>query len=200
MLAGNRPNIEENLEDLTSVLVRFPANVLEISSVLHVTLLVFLRLWVILKPLSCQELHTKMRHISIISIWIISILTNILPGIFWHLKMGPEYQYIGLINTYCFGLIPVVSIVFMYALIYWTIKKKSRAAKDTLEGTENCPLDLDSMKMTLLVTRVLLVLLVCYTPYVIWKEYYYGIGIANPEDVTDTTVITNIIIKIPEIS
>ena len=103
--------------------------------------------------------------------------------------MGTAYQNIGLINAYCFGLIPVLSIVFMYAMIYWTLRKKSREAMENQGNPGNSYSDLSNKKSTLIVTRIVIVLLVSYTPFLIWKEYYYGIGIANPDNVTDTTVI-----------
>ena len=57
-------------------LVSLIPHLLEMSSILHVTLLVYLRLFAIIKPMSYKSHHIKLRYNSIFVIWSMSFFVH----------------------------------------------------------------------------------------------------------------------------
>ena len=123
-----------NYNDVRFVLAttRIVPHILEFSSCLHVTLLIFLRLLAIRYPLSYQILHKKLRHISIIAIWAITSLVQSIP-LFTLLFAESKrlYTYVRLVLLNCFGTIPVVSMVIMSILFAWTVNKRKHLIPNT---------------------------------------------------------------------
>ena len=177
------------MEDWRIDLLRCVPRVLETSSCLHVTLLVFLRLLAIQKPLTYAELHGKLRYISIIIIWIISIVIQLIALIILIFEKGNVYLYYKDVTLHSFHTFPVICIIIMYTLLIWTLKKKKREIKDIRRSMEQ---DTINKKMTLLVQRVVLVLIICYVPFLGWRQYYYEVVIKRMDPrLFDVEVITN---------
>ena len=72
-----------------------------------------------------------------------------------------------------FHTIPVVGILIMYVSLLWVLKKRRDKAKKNMADVGT---DLN-MKMTQLVQRVVLFLLVCYVPFLGWKHYFIAITV-----------------------
>ena len=120
---------EGYLNNNEMVLLNSVPDVLEMSSVVHVMLLVFLRLLAILKPLSYQEIHDKFRYKSIIGIWITSIFVNAAKILCCQLAITFEnenYFYYGnLIIAQFSNTLPVVLILIMYIMLIWVLRGKT---------------------------------------------------------------------------
>ena len=92
------------------------------------------------------------------------------------LQKEDTYKTLASIRIQCFGTLPVVGIVVMYIGLLWTVqKKKSRSMTD--DGINGCATNLatdsQNAKMTLLVRKVVVMLLVCYLPFLVWRQYFY---------------------------
>ena len=177
------------MEDWRIDLLRCVPRVLETSSCLHVTLLVFLRLLAIKKPLSYGEIHDKLRRISIIIIWIASITIQLVALIILIFEQGEAYLYYKDVTLHIFHTFPVICIIIMYTLLIWTLEKKKRQIKDSRISMKQESIN---KKMTLLVQRVVLVLIICYVPFLAWRQYYYEIVIKRFDPrLQDAEVRTN---------
>ena len=160
-------------------LTNFVPYVLETSSCLHVTLLVFLRLLAILKPLTYRETHIKLRHTSIITIWIISISVHLVAVLsrvdFGVEKTGDFYFPYRYIVLHGFHTVPIICMVVMHAVLIWKLKTMRNNANENIEDTTTTHADLTNKKMTLMVQRIVCFVVVCYVPYLSWKHYFYSV-------------------------
>ena len=154
------------------ILVLFAPYLLELSSILHVTVLVFLRLWAITHPMSYEEMHVKMRYISIAMIWVISILVQIVYTFSFFYGMKDVYPIVAKIGLTCFSTLPVLAIVCMYGFLLWKLKKKELKDKQNERTTSKA--EKRNQRMNAIVQRLVLFLLICYVPYLIWKYYFDG--------------------------
>jgi hypothetical protein len=168
--------------------LNFVPYVLEMSSCLHVTFLVFLRLIAIKFPLSYQTSNRKLRRITIIVIWTISILAQSIPLAIMYSRPKEDYFLARLSILHLFGSFPVGCIVGMNLLLLWIIKRKPklRSHQMTSEIMNNSELPISealSKKMTMLVQKVVTFLLSCYIPYLAWAHYFYQVIIQrdNPQ-------------------
>ena len=165
--------------------LNFVPYVLEMSSCLHVTLLVFLRLMAIQYPLSYQTSNIKLRRASIIIIWILSILAQIIPLTVIYTCSKQIYTIVRLIFVQCCGTFPVISIVVMNALLIWTVKRrqKERLASLAPVATKSTNAISESMsrRMTTLVQKLVAYLLLCYIPYLTWAHYFYAVMIQRQD-------------------
>ena len=165
--------------------LNFVPYVLEMSSCLHVTLLVFLRLMAIQYPLSYQTSNVKLRRASIIIIWVLSILAQIIPLTVIYTSSKQIYTYIRLIFVQCCGTFPVISIVVMNALLIWTVKRRQREKLASLAPvatkSTNAISESMSRRMTTLVQKLVVFLLLCYVPYLTWAHYFYAVMIQRKD-------------------
>ena len=170
--------------------LNFVPYVLEMSSCLHVTFLVFLRLIAIKFPLSYQTRNLKMRRITIIVIWTTSVLAQSIPLAIMYSKKKEDYFLARLTIVHCFGTFPVVCIVVMNILLLCIIARKPKltsnqtTATDMMMDRKSLPISESmSKKMTMLVQKVVTFLLFCYIPYLAWAHYFYAVIIQrdNPE-------------------
>ena len=188
------------MDDWRVELINLAPNVFATSSCLHVTLLVFLRLKAISKPTQYEEIYKKLCYPSIVFIWIISVGVRLIAVLAHCLKFWDFYFYYRYFNLHVFHTIPIICIVLMYAKLVWTLKKRSNEAIKEARRSVNAnlkelALDKINQKMTLMVQRVVLFLVVCYVPYLIWMQYYYmEFPTRIPFKVKDYEVITMTII------
>ena len=165
--------------------LNFVPYVLEMSSCLHVTLLVFLRLMAIQYPLSYQTSNLKLRQASIAAIWIVSILAQVMPLVAMYTGSKKTYIYVRLIFLHCCGTFPVISIVLMNVLLIWLVKQKQReialSIGPSISVTLNSISESMSRKMTKLVQKLVAFLLLCYVPYLTWAHYFYSTIIQRPD-------------------
>jgi hypothetical protein len=128
--------------------------------------------------MSYQSIHTKLRYISIHIIWLWSFL---FPGavrtalIF---KNETAFYYGNLFILLCCNTLPVVLILVMYIKLIWVLRgEKSRLPdSDTarLSTTSTATEEMEK-KITLAVQRIVVVLILCYTPWLVWRAYFYAV-------------------------
>ena len=158
--------------------LNFVPYVLEMSSCLHVTLLVFLRLMAIQYPCSYQNSNVKLRQASIVVIWIVSILSQIIPLVVMYKSSRQVYTHVRLIFVHCCGTLPVIAIVVMNVLLISLVKNKQReialSIAPSISETLNSISESTSKRMTTLVQKLVAFLLICYVPYLTWAHYFYS--------------------------
>ena len=124
----------------------------------------------------------KLRRISITTIWIISFVLPTLPLIASFLEMRELYMFVRLFNLNCFGTLPVIGITTMYGILIWKIKKKRSEKKHLVKGkSEGSDREASERRMVVVVQRLIVVLLICYVPYLVYKQYAYGIITNRPD-------------------
>jgi hypothetical protein len=158
------------------VLLNFIPDLLEMSSVLHVTLLVSLRLIAILKPTSYQIIHEKLRYNSIIVIWITSVLFHATNRVALILKSENFFYYGNLFVLLFCNILPVVLILIMYIMLIWVLRGKTSKSPETntVELSTTSPaIEHMEKKMTLAVLRIVLVVILCYGPFLLWRAYFF---------------------------
>ena len=165
--------------------LNFVPYVLEMSSCLHVTLLVFLRLMAIQYPCSYQTSNVKLRQASIVIIWTVSILSQIIPLVAMYKCSRQVYTHVRLIFVHFCGTLPVISIVVMNILLIWVVKNKQReialSIAPSISTTLNSISESTSKRMTTLVQKLVAFLLICYVPYLTWAHYFYSIIIQRED-------------------
>ena len=179
------------LDDWRVELITVVPHFLETASILHVALLVYLRLLSILKPLSYQEIHIKLRHTGIKIIWIMSITVRLIAVLTQRFKTGKFYIYYRYIVLHGFHTIPVMCIIVMYGKLILTLKSKRNGSNAGMVDNARIHAEAQNKKTTLLVQRVVLFLIVCYVPYIAWAQYWY-IKFYESVDYNDSEVIINI--------
>ena len=116
----------------------------------------------------------KLRRYLVISIWILSIIVTFLPFLASVLEMKEFYCYSALLNLHCFSTVPVIGIIFMYGLLIWTVQRQQRLKKESFPGMDTLKTDENNRRMTLIISRVVILLLICYLPYLVEKHYFLG--------------------------
>ena len=165
--------------------------VLEMSSVLHVTLLVFLRLLAIMKPISYKQIHTKLRYNSIIVIWLTSMFFHSATKTALLFENKTLFDYGNWFILLSFNILPVVLIIIMYIVLMWILRdktSKNNPGPNNVELNSNLNSQLlnnqptiatgaEQMerKMTLAIQRIVLFVIFCYGPFLIWRVYYYAV-------------------------
>ena len=115
-------------------------------------------------------------------IWIISFLLPTVPLIASFLQLREFYMACRLFNLNCFGTLPIIAITSMYCILIWKIKTKETEKKHIIGG-KSLISDRESSekRMVAVVRRLIIVLLICYVPYLVYKEYAYGIITKRPD-------------------
>ena len=167
-------NYERHL-DWKFQLLLFPLLSLEILTVLHVALIVFLRLNTIRNPLSRIDDIIKLRRYFIISIWIVSLVFSFLPTLASVFKLKEFYYYSKLFVWHSFGTVPVIGITGMYGLLIWTVRKNQGENKKRFPEVETVNAEENNRRMTLIISCLVTFLLICYIPHLVERQYYYGI-------------------------
>ena len=166
--------------------VLYVPRALDVSSCLHVTLMVFLRFFSISKPMKYEAIHIQLRHKSIVIIWIVSFLAELPVALFQFYSKEDLYLYSINIHLWVFLGLPLLSLLCMKIAMLWILKgktkkrtkacladdpkKKFNTLLSTTDGSDY--VDTMSRKMILLVQRLVLFHLVCYVPYLAWWQYY----------------------------
>ena len=145
-------------------------------------MLVFLRLISVLKPYQEETSLNKLRRISISSIWILSVAFCVLPIISLTLKMEVVSTYVRLLTLHGFNTIPVAGIIIMWCMLMWVANNKQvndRQSFQRQSGGNSNP-GLYDRRCAVIVRRLVIILLICYLPFLIWKQYFYGVVFQRP--------------------
>ena len=147
----------------------FVPDVLETTSILHVTLLVFLRLLAVTEPIKYKQIHISLRHKSIIITWTISLGVRLI-GLMIQIFQPSFLLYYRHFSLHTFNTLPILCIVMMYFKLMITLKKRKKILITMTENSRHSA-DLVNRKMTEIVKRIVLALLICYVPFLIWEQY-----------------------------
>ena len=108
----------------------------------------------------------------VISIWIVSIILAFLPIFGLATNRRDAIPIIRLVELYCSSVIPVAGIVFMYLLLIWELKGKQRQINEDTKGSRTSITDDNVKRVTVVVSRVVAVFLICYLPFLAERQYY----------------------------
>ena len=123
----------------------------------------------ITRPLAYIEIHIKLRHTSLVAIWLVSIVFCSLPVLTSYFEQEECYDIA--IRTIIHGLhtIPVLGIFLMYIRLACKITNHKRISiadgKNLIANKEN----------NRLIRRVVISLFLCYLPYISMWEYTYAV-------------------------
>ena len=187
LLSGTKGYLKCHITDWRIEGLTFIPNILETTSILHVTLLVFLRLLAVTDPMKYKEAHIKSRHKSIIVIWTTSVIVRLaaLLSQKYHTTVFLYYRYFLL---HIFHTIPIIAIVIMYARLILTLKRRSTNLITMTERSQQLS-DSINRKMAIVVKRIVVSLLICYVPFLSWEQYYMVIAEREPFMVYKNEVI-----------
>ena len=126
-------------------------------------LIVFLRLRSIKHPMTFQDTHKKLSSIVSATIW---IGLSVLGLIYLAMSFPPFYNktvyVIGWIFAiYILMVFPILLTIIMYGVLLYTLKK----------GTSSTHLSRKKKTMAKLSQRVVVCLVVCNVPYIVWVHY-----------------------------
>ena len=154
-------------------------NILSSSSCLHVALLVFLRLLAIEKPLKYQEIHIKLRHVSIVVIWSPSICVcaiSVFIERFQDDRTLSTASFDRVIVLHGLHTIPITCIIIFYIKLILTLARHGRRHSvatlyyDSAATCRAAVMDMKAKQMRIM-KGVVACLIVCYLPYLSWWEY-----------------------------
>ena len=151
-------------------IILVPKRTFEISSILHVVLLVILRLEAIKHPK--KKRMTKHNTTLISSIWITSILCSALPICAIIINCKNAIPVIRLVELYCSSVAPVVGIVLTYLLLIWELKKQQKQRNEIHTDRIVSNTDDNVKRVTVIVSRIVTVFLLCYLPFLAERQYY----------------------------
>ena len=169
-------------------MIYFTPHVLDVSSILHVALLVFLRLRTVRNPYLEGESLYKVRRLGIIIIWFVSIMFCILPLMALVLKMKDYSTIIRLIGLTGLSTLPVIGIIIMWGILIWTAKVKQAEDRNNRPSTPNAIIhsisrsasyERNNQRAAVIMQSLVIVLLICYIPYLAWKHYIYVIVVSR---------------------
>ena len=173
--------------NLVTLLANVMVDILENVSIAHVLLLLFLRLYLIQNPMRRGGL-LRFQKTLLIATWIGPIILK-LPVIYFVFieQHGYDIGIFGMVygierplNIYwniqfhISSTLSVLLIIIMYGLMIFTIKNKRRENRQMLNQNKSTEQNANDRKTTLIITRLVVVVILCYLPFVIQrsKEYY----------------------------
>ena len=174
LFLGTKGYLTCHIEDWRIEGLTFIPNILETASILHVTLLVFLRLLAVTDPMKYKEAHVKSRHKSIIVIWLTSVIVRLtaLLSQKYHSTVFFYYRYFLL---HIFHTVPIITIVIMYVRLIMILKRRSTTLTAMTERSQQLSESINR-KMAIVVKRIVVSLLICYVPFLSWEQYYMVIA------------------------
>ena len=147
-------------------------NILSTCNCLHVALLVYLRLISVTKALKCKQIQRHHRKKTIMAMWIISLMINLIPPLaakFDQEKIKVTFKHILL---HGFHTIPIIFIVVIYSkLISIVESKRKMETKRKMSANTLSRLNSSNKLSTRMVKGVVSCLFVCYIPYLAWWQY-----------------------------
>ena len=139
----------------------------EVSSILHVTLLVYLRLRAVRQPLNSKEGIIARRHYLLTEIWVLIITNNSLRFTFFALNLRDGVDIMDNFNFWVLVVTPVVLILSFYIFLLLSVWKQKSNAESTMSTQVKSAKEEENRRTTRIVMRLVITLLVCYIPYII---------------------------------
>ena len=154
---------------------------LENSSILHVLLLVYLRYCIIKNPMT-KAGPIRYRKVLLIVTWMTPIITK-LPVFFLlddlHLH---ELLVYFTIQFLIFSAPCVLFIIILYGMMIFTIKNKKQKYRDDLNLSRTATEKRFDDKTTRLISILVLVVCICYVPFIIQRTNFYVNMLINLND------------------
>ena len=160
--------------------------------------------------------NKKFCYTAILLIWVLSFIAHFTAVVAQCLEWWSFYYYYRFFKLHFFGTVPIFCIIWIYIRTIKRMKKKGRQASHAIEinlmdrPTSDNSFDSQIMaskkeilcrelqegieRMTHAIEMVVLCVLLCFVPYLVWMQYYYTvfpgrIGIDDRIDVKDYEVI-----------
>ena len=106
-------------------------------------------------------------------IWIILIIPRIVFFLLLWLKMSEQFNSFAHVILHVFYTIPTIGIIFMYCVLVWSVRKSKKKNQDEMSQLTIQNQRSDDTKMNSIVARLVLLLLICYLPFLINRSYMY---------------------------
>ena len=136
---------------------------LEVSSILHVALLVYLRLMAVLQPTRTKKGIIAKSHYLLIAIWALVILSNLFRFIFFTIDLKALLHIIEQLNFWALVVTPIILIVSFYVMLVFSVWKKKNGKEDIISEKPISKKEKENARTTGIVMRLVMVLLLCYT-------------------------------------
>ena len=214
----------DSIDDWRVELINLAPNVFSTSSCIHVALLVLLRYIESITPVGkisrmasrTANSNKKFCYTAILLIWVLSFIAHTTAVVAQCLEFWSFYYYYRFFKLHFFGTLPIFCIIWIYVRTIQRMKKKGRQASHAIainlmdSPTNDNGFDEQIMaskkeilcrelqegieRMTHAIEMVVLCVLLCFVPYLVWMQYYYTvfpgrIGIDDRIDVKDYEVI-----------
>ena len=165
--------LKEDGEQAKLNAILIPMYVLQAASCYFVLLIVFLRLRSIKHPMTFQTTHKKLSNIVSATIWIVLFLLGTISLIasFPPVYNKTAYTIGKIILNLIFWVFPLLATIIMYVVLLYTLKKDTNS---TVESTQLRNTKKTNAKLT---KGVVICLVVCNAPYVLWVNY---LGVNDP--------------------
>ena len=139
----------------------------EVSSILHVALLVYLRLRAVRQPLNNKEGIIARRNYLLSAIWFLIITNNLLRFTFFSLDLRDEVDIMDKFNFWVLVVTPVVLILSFYIFLLLSVWKQKNNAESTMSTQVKSSKEDENRRTTRIVMRLVITLLICYIPYIV---------------------------------
>ena len=138
----------------------------EVCSILHVALLVFLRLIAVIKPMGNKGGIIAKRNYVLAVIWILIITNNSLRFVFFTVDYKDCVHKMDQFNFWALVVTPVVLIVSFYVILIFSVRRKKSRNENTMSEQGMSIKEKENARTTKIVMRLVIVLLICYIPYI----------------------------------
>ena len=139
----------------------------EVSSILHVALLVYLRLRAVREPLDSKEGIIAKRNYILTAIWVLISTNNLLRFIFFTLNLRDGVDMMDKFNFWFLVVTPVVLIFSFYILLLFSVWKQKGNSGCAMSTHTKSAKEEENKRTTKIVMRLVVTLLVCYIPYIV---------------------------------
>ena len=149
------------------------------ATCLHVAVLVYLRLVGITQPLKYEQIHHRLRYISIVAIWLVSIVIDLIPVVALRFKQELIYDIFREVIFHGLHTIPVICIVLMYGKLSWVLSermtRKASVYSTCSAASGQSTGQTKKSRSNRIIKGIVLCLLVFYIPYLSAWEYAYSV-------------------------
>ena len=153
-------------EDWRIMLTLLITGTLEVSSILHVALIVYLRLMAVLQPMRTNEGIIAKSNYLLIAIWVLVIINNIFRFIFFAIDSKAALHIMDQFNFWVLVVTPVILIISFYVMLICSVWKKKNRKENTAAEQARSKTEKENTRTTKIVMRMVIILLLCYTPYI----------------------------------
>ena len=153
-------------EDWRIMLTLLITGTLEVSSILHVALIVYLRLMAVLQPMRTNEGIIAKSNYLLIAIWVLVIINNIFRFIFFAIDSKAALHMMDQFNFWVLVVTPVILIISFYVMLIFSVWKKKNSKENSIPEQARSNKEKENTRTTKIVMRMVIILLLCYTPYI----------------------------------